>query len=123
MFIEDFFSIIEYKIASGNPYLWKCFGSNVRSVEHMDESIGPYRYSINAVFDTKTKVIYELETYDYDDDISYRWINPEYKDAYYKEASDRDVDADIAYGNVEFTDVDLFCWEEYTKEVLKKYER
>lgn len=122
MFIEDFFCIIQYKIDSGNPYLWKCFGTNARSVEHMDESINTYRYSINADFDTKTRVIYVLETYDYEDGMSYRWINPEYKDAYNKEASDRDVDADIAYGNVEFTDVDLFCWEEYTKEVLKKYE-
>lgn len=105
MDIDEFLEFIDYKITDGSPYMWDCFGKNARCVSYEEED--NCNFTVSAIFDTKTKFVYNLEVCDYNTRICYRWISSTYKDAYYSEAKQRGVDPNQAYDDVDFIDYTL----------------
>jgi len=123
MFLEEFLDFIGYKVTSGERHHWDCFGKNARFIES-DEV-----YSKNgfiralAIFDTETKFIYQLESYDDRENIGYRWIDPLYREAHRIEAIAKGVNPNEMYDDVEFRICETAEeWNEKTLELLEELE-
>lgn len=103
MNLQDFFDIVEYKISEGTPYLWKCFGDNAYILTSNNDNDSAFE----VCFDTKTQVVYEMEAYDFVNDRSYRWLNPDFKEALENEASSRGIEPRTSYDDVKFIDIEV----------------
>ena len=121
--VNRFFYIIDFKINNGDKFLWKCYGDNAWGVSNNGENYFKFTHDVGVVFDRKTLVIYEVFCHDYDNEVSYRWIHPDYVEKVNQEAKEKDVDTSIAYDDVKFTDVSSFEeWESKTREIIDKHE-
>lgn len=100
--MNNFIDAINYKITGGSEFGWQCFGHGARWLDSENS-----KYTANAVFDSNTQTIFLTEVHDYVNNRSYRWINPDFVDAYTKEASQRNIDNTIAYDNVKFIDLEV----------------
>lgn len=110
--IKDFMECVDYRITEGSDYLWQCFGPNAHSLDCWN---GEYDgFSIGIVFDTKTTTVYKFEAHDYSKQNSYRWVHPDWKEAYFAESKNRGVDIKEAYDDVNYVDIDL------TDDILQK---
>lgn len=102
--IQDFMETVEYRITEGSDYGWRSFGSDAHSLSYWN---GDYDgHAISMVFDRKTQLVYTMDAVDYNNNRAYRWINPDYVEAYRKEVGDRDV-RDLAWDDVPWTDIDV----------------
>lgn len=123
MFLEEFLQFIGYRVTSGEKFLWDAFGKNARYIESDEVDSGRCTIRAVAIFDTETKVIYQLESSDDRESIGYRWIHPSYRDAYNNDAIQRGINPNQFYDDVEF----LICetadeWREKTLELLDERE-
>lgn len=103
MKLKRFLEAADGQITSGSEYQWKCYGENARyiDVSNIDnQAVG------SAIFDSKTKKVYEVTAEVNEDNVVYRWIDLEYKNALREESVNREVDWLIAYDNVAYTDCD-----------------
>lgn len=121
MLLEEFLDFIGYKITSGERHHWDCFGKNARFIES-DEV-----YSKNgfiralAIFDTRTKFIYQLESYDDRESIGYRWIDPFHREAHRLEAIAKGLNPNEMYDDVEFRICETAEeWNEKTMKLLEE---
>jgi len=103
--LKQFLEVIDLKITGGEDYYWGCYGSNARFLE--SDYSAANGYSCTAIFDSETQTVYELEAHDFNNERSYRWINPDYEFLMIAEANKRGVSKDNAYDGVEFVDVIL----------------
>lgn len=103
--IKDFMECVDYRITEGSEYLWQCFGPNAHSLDCWNGDHDGF--SIGIVFDTKNTTVYKLEAHDYAKENSYRWIHPDFKEAYDNEAKTRGIDSKEAYDDVNFIDIEL----------------
>jgi hypothetical protein len=102
MTLKDFMEVIDYKITEGSEYQWSCFGNNAYSLDSWNgEQEG---YTVTAIFDTKTQVVYSLMAYDYVANSAYRWTNPNFIIAYQTECTTRNC-KDQAWEDVEYTNL------------------
>lgn len=97
--------ICDYKITEGSEYCWQCFGPNAYRLDSWNQEQDGHTVSI--VFDTRTHVVYEANAYDYQRNRAYRLINPDFKSAYDNEATERDVDINQAWDDVNYVDLDV----------------
>ena len=97
MFLDEFLDFIGYRVTSGEIHHWDCFGKNARFIEsdEVDSGNGPIRAL--AIFDTRTKFIYQLESYDDRESIGYRWIDPFHREAHRLEAIAKGVNPNEMY--------------------------
>lgn len=102
--IKDWMECVDYRISEGSEFCWECFGPNAYSLSFWDQDRDGVSSSITI--DTKTQKVYEASVCNYGDEKAYRLINPEYADAYRKEAADRNVPADNAWDHVNFIDLE-----------------
>jgi hypothetical protein len=102
--IRDFMETVDYRITEGSDFGWKCFGPNTYCLDCWN---GDYEgFSIGIVFDTKTQTIYKFEAHDYSKQNSYRWVHPDWREIYEKEAKNRGVDNRQAYDDINYVDLD-----------------
>ncbi len=97
--------IVDYKITEGSDYCWQCYGPNAYRLDSWNQEQDGHTVSI--VFDTRTQIVYEANAYDYKRSRAYRLINPDFKSAHDQEATDRDVDINQAWDEVEYIDLDV----------------
>ncbi len=97
--------ICDYKITEGSEYCWQCFGPNAYRLDSWNQEQDGHTVSI--VFDTRTHVVYEATAYDYQRNRAYRLINPDFKSAHDNEATERDVDINQAWDDVNYVDLDV----------------
>lgn len=122
--VNRYFNIIDYKILEGWKYNWNAYGINAWCLTNVSDGTWATKYEVLATFDTKTLLIYEVTTYDYENEVSYRWIHPDYVEEVNQEANERNVDNSIAYNDIKFIDINSFEeWETKTREIISKYER
>jgi hypothetical protein len=76
--IQSLLELFDYKVTTGVEYVLECFGPNAYTI-----MIEAKNYEVRITFDTATKVIYLLETYDYVLRNSYRLLDNKYKDAFF----------------------------------------
>jgi hypothetical protein len=102
--LKDFMEAVDYKITEGSEYCWQCFGPNAYRLDSWNQE--QEGHTISIVFDTRTQEVYEATAYDYQRNRAYRLINPDFKSAHDAEATDRDVDFNQAWDDVNYIDLD-----------------
>jgi hypothetical protein len=103
--LKDFMETVDYKITEGSEYMWQCYGDHAYRLDSWNQDQDGH--SVSIVFDTRTHVIYEASVYDYKRGRAYRLINSDFKVGYDDEAQSRDIDADQAWDDVKYTDLDV----------------
>lgn len=106
------------RVSGGSEYQWKCFGHNARFIDFADADGLECGHVIH---DTKTFEVYELALWIPGQDQAFRWINPEYLNALYAEAQEREIDPTIAWDNVRFAPVDEATALEYARDITGTY--
>jgi hypothetical protein len=102
--IKEFMEIVDYKITEGSEYCWECYGPSAYRLDSWNQD--QEGHTVSMVFDTLTHVVYEANAYDYKKNRAYRLINPDYKFAHDDEASNRDVDVNQAWDDVNYVDLE-----------------
>lgn len=103
MSLKDFFELVNYRITEGSSYHWECYGRNAYYITAWDEKHDGV--SAGIIFDTSTKVVYEVEVNDYSTEQAYRWINLDFKSAYVEECRTRGLDPNEAWEEVRWVDI------------------
>jgi hypothetical protein len=97
----------DHKITSGSEYQWNCYGPSARFLDYESEYA-----NVCVIYSTEDQTIYQAEVsikvdaWD-EDKKPYRWLNPEYKDAFYNEAIDRKIDPNQAWDEVKWVDLEV----------------
>ena len=99
--IETFLNTVGYRITGGSEYQWRCYGKLAQTID----SDGP-NHSLSVVFDRDDQLVYEVTVCDYVNNRAYRMIDPDFKLGHDEEAADRNVSADQAWDNVNYTDLE-----------------
>ncbi len=85
--LQKYIEAIDFEISGGEPFMWSCFGPHTRFLNGDSDIAG-----CSALFDPQTQEVFAIEVQHNDDPIYYRWITPEYVEAYKAEAKSRGVD-------------------------------
>ena len=97
---------MDHKITCGSEHQWKCYPDG-RYLDYESDFA-----HVSVIYNTTNQEIYQAdisvkrESWD-EDKKPYRWINPDYKDSFYKEAKKRKVDPDIAWDDVKWVDLEM----------------
>lgn len=98
---------LNHKIVGGNEYQWSAWGPNARFLDYESDFA-----HAGVVFDTVTGTVYQAELSIKEemwpeDHAPYRWLNPEYSDAYYQECLSRGIDHQTAWDEVRWIDLEV----------------
>lgn len=103
--LKQFMELCEYRITEGSDYGWTCYGPNAYSLSSWN---GDYQgWSMNIIFDTKNQAVYEADVCDYKNKRAYRMILPEFKALHDDEAKNHDVDANEAWDQAQYVDLEV----------------
>ena len=98
--------VLGHRITGGSEYQWNCYPDG-RYLDYESE----YAH-VSILYSTVDQTVYQAEVsvkreaWD-EDKKPYRWLNPDYKDALYKESEKRQVDTDIAWDDVKWIDLEM----------------
>lgn len=101
--LKEYFEAINGQITGGESYGWTTFGEHARYLDSDREG----HYSISAVFDSQTQQVYTLELWDYDRELYYRWIDPDYVEAQRSMSESKGVKFNMAFDQTKFIDLEL----------------
>ena len=104
--IKDFMETVSYRITDGSEYQWACYGKNARTMDYWNQKHND-GVSVGIVFDTITQTVYQMEAWDYANRREYRWIHPDYIDAFAAEAKQRNVDFEESIDGNTYIDLDV----------------
>jgi len=97
---------LDHKITGGSEYQWNCYPDS-RYLDYESDFA-----HVSVIYSTIDQTIYQAEVsvkreaWD-EDKKPYRWLNPDYKDALYKESKKRKVDPDQAWDDVKWIDLEM----------------
>ena len=120
MFLSEVNNIFQHKITSGSEYGWDCYGSNTWSIDYTSKYAFGY-----VIFDTVTQRVYEVNVspaagaWGTNEPKPYRYIDPDYRVSHDAEAKDRHVDANQAWDDVMW--VDLETEEDFIEKASKMF--
>ena len=106
MRLNEINEALDHKITGGSEYQWNCYPDG-RYLDYESE----YAH-VSVLYSTVDQTVYQAEVsvkreaWD-EDKKPYRWLNPDYKDALYKESKKRKVDPDIAWDDIKFIDLEM----------------
>jgi len=97
MHLSDIIGKLNYRITSGSEYQWNCYPC-ARFLDFESEYA-----TISVVFNSDKQMVYEI-TVDSKKATHrpYRWIDPDFLDAYESEARKRDIDPEIAWEKTKY---------------------
>jgi len=104
--LKQFLETIDYRITEGSEFHWQCYGPNAYCLDSWDGKHDDGT-SFQVTFDRDTQTVYQVEAHDFGRRKAYRYINPEFANAHRDEAFKRGVDADEAYDDVKFVDLEV----------------
>jgi hypothetical protein len=94
---------LNHRITGGSDYHWQCYGPNARYLDYESNHA-----HASVLFDSETQVVYEASVNAKDEKLTpYRWLNPEYKDAYYAESTNKGIDPNNAWDNTNWCDLEV----------------
>lgn len=102
--MRDFMETVNHRVTEGSDYLWQCYGHNAYRLDSWDGDQDGH--SVSIVFDRETQTVYEVSVYDYKNQRAYRRINPDFLDAHNSESKERGVEADQAWDEVRYVDLE-----------------
>ena len=122
--LSDWLEIAESRITCAEQYNWNCYGDNAFSITFWNQIHGVDERATTVVFDLRTQEVYEAIVFTgqcgNDSGSGYRWFNENYRQAYFSECTQRDIDDE------EFiTYTDLEVWEDFAEKchaILNNYE-
>ena len=97
---------MNHRITGGSEYNWQCF-PDARFLDYESDFA-----HVSVLYSTIDQTVYQAEVsvkreaWD-EDKKPYRWLNPDYVDAFYKESKKRKVDTDIAWDDVKWIDLEM----------------
>jgi hypothetical protein len=101
MHLSEVNNALDHKICGGSEYGWNCW-PNARFLDYESE----YAHA-SVVFNSETQEIYTAEINDKADKYKpYRWLNPDYKKVMYAEARQRRIEANLAWDEVMWCDLE-----------------
>ena len=106
MKLNEVNEVLDHKITSGSDYQWNCYPDG-RYLDYESDFA-----HVSVLYSTTDQTVYQAEVsvkreaWD-EDKKPYRWLNPDYKDALYKESKKRKVDTDIAWDDVKWIDLEM----------------
>jgi len=102
--LKEWMEVVDYRITEGSSFMWQCYGSNAYSLDSWNGDQDGHSFTI--IFDTKTQVVYEVQSHDYKNQRAYRLINPMFKEQRDAESADRDVLLGEAWEDVDYVDLE-----------------
>jgi len=102
--LKEWMETVGYRITEGSEYGWRCYGSNAYALDSWDGEQDGHSFTI--IFDKQNQVVYELQAHDYFNNRAYRWINPDWKLEHDTEACNRNIDARIAWDDLNYVDLE-----------------
>lgn len=96
---KKYLKAINYRITESSPFQWNCYGENAHFFTCDYDKI-----TLSAIVDLKNQTVYEMELMTETSDT--RWIHPDYKKSYQKEAKSRGIKWNQAWDDVDFQEVD-----------------
>lgn len=106
---------LDHRITGGSEYGWNCW-ANARWLDYESD----YAHA-SVVFNSETQEIYTAEVNDKADKYKpYRWLNPVYKEQMYQEARKRRIEADRAWDETTWYDLETSeDWLEKARAILR----
>lgn len=105
MNLKDVLEAANYRISEGSEYLWKCYPD----ARFLDFSSHSGEITVSVAFSTVDQTVYEviaeIMRTDYPSQM-YRWINPDFVDAYLAECDERKIDPQVAFDDVYYVDIE-----------------
>jgi len=98
--IEEFILAIKYRITGGSEYTWSCYGPNARWLDSEHS-----RYHASIVFNTVNQTVYEATLNDYNSDLAYRILNPNYSDAMIAESTEMGIDHAVSHDHIKYIEL------------------
>ena len=98
--------VLGHRITGGSEYQWNCYPDG-RYLDYESE----YAH-VSILYSTVDQTVYQAEVsvkreaWD-EDKKPYRWLNPEYQKAFYKESKKRKVDPNQAWDDVKWIDLEM----------------
>lgn len=102
--LKEWMEVVDYRITEGSTFCWQCYGSNAYSLDSWNGDHDGYSFTI--IFDTKTQVVYEVQSHDYKNQRAYRRVNPDFKFERDVESANRNVSLEEAWDNVSYVDLE-----------------
>jgi len=102
--LKEWLEVVDYRITEGSDYTWNCYGNQAYSLTSWDGDYDGASFCIT--FDTRTQVVYEVQSHDYTNNRAYRIINPDYQQAYRQEAQNRTELDNQAWDDVNYVDLE-----------------
>jgi len=103
MKLEQVLKATNYAVTGGSEYQWNCW-PDARFIDFANDVA-----DASVVYSIVDQTIYHFEVCakeDSDGTTAYRWMNPEFKQAYLDEAKTRNCDPDQAWDDVKWKDTD-----------------
>jgi hypothetical protein len=102
MDLKQVMTALDYKITGGSEYLWQCY-PNARDLDFESDYA-----TASIVFNSQTQEVYCAEVNDKKDKLpAYRWLNPDYKDAYKNECVEKNTEFNLAWDDKKWTDLEV----------------
>jgi hypothetical protein len=102
--LKEWMEVVEYRVTEGSTFQWQCYGPNAYALDSWNgEQDGN---SSTIIFDTKTQVVYEVQSHDYKNQRAYRLVNSDYKGQRNEESAQRNVPLDEAWDEVNYVDLE-----------------
>ena len=103
MKLSDTNNAFNHQIVGGSEYQWSCFGATARFLDYEND----YAHA-SVVFDYLNQTVYEITVNSKDDELKpYRWLNPQHKQSFLEEAEHKGMNANVAWDNVNWVDVEV----------------
>lgn len=106
------------RVSGGDPYLWRCYGDHVQCMEFRDVAGSGYAH---CIFNTNNYEVREIHVEVPGQDQAFRWIDPDYAQAYLDECEERNVSPNQAWDDVVYNDTDEKTIITFLKDVGEMY--
>jgi len=101
--LTNFLKAIDYKITDSSEYHWDCYGDEIRCIDSYNVGLT----ECSALFTKNGGTIRELTMHDFESLRSYRWTDPQFTQARKDEALSIKVDDNVAYGDINFIELEM----------------
>ena len=108
MKLNEINEALDHKITGGSEYQWNCYPDG-RYLDYESDFA-----HVSVLYSTVDQTVYQAEASikreawpkDERYDKPYRWLNPEYKDAFIAESNNRNIDIDIAWDDIKWIELE-----------------
>jgi hypothetical protein len=102
--LKEWMEVVNYRITEGSNFMWDCYGPDSYSLDSWNGDQDGHSFTV--IFDTKTQIVYEVQSHDYRTQRAYRLVNPDFASERNIESADRNVALNEAWDGVNYIDLE-----------------